>query len=86
MEIMDFCQKVKKNLAEEIGEEMTLSVKQITKNNGVVLHGITVSKDGMNISPNIYMDGLYAAYEEAKAVSLRTPAHKKRQRKSSIVL
>lgn len=63
MEIMDFCQKVKKNLAEEIGEEMTLSVKQITKNNGVVLHGITVSKDGMNISPNIYMDGLYAAYE-----------------------
>ena len=34
MEIMDFCQKVKKNLAEEIGEEMTLSVKQITKNNG----------------------------------------------------
>ena len=66
MEIMDFCQKVKKNLAEEIGEEMTLSVKQITKNNGVVLHGITVSKDGMNISPNIYMDGLYAAYEEGE--------------------
>ena len=53
MEIMDFCQKVKKNLAEEIGEEMTLSVKQITKNNGGVLHGITVSKDGMNISPNM---------------------------------
>ena len=56
----------KKNLAEEIGEEITLSVKQITKNNGVVLHGITVSKDGMNISPNIYMDGLYAAYEEGE--------------------
>ena len=53
-------------MAEEIGEEMTLSVKQITKNNGVVLHGITVSKDGMNISPNIYMDGLYAAYEEGE--------------------
>ena len=45
---------------------MTLSVKQSTKNNGVVLHGITVSKDGMNISPNIYMDGLYAAYEEGE--------------------
>ena len=29
-------------------------------------HGITVSKDGMNISPNIYMDGLYAAYEEGE--------------------
>lgn len=63
MEIMEFCQKVKKSLAEEIGEGITLSVKQITKNNGVVLHGITVSRDGMNVSPNLYMDGLYAAYE-----------------------
>lgn len=66
MEIMEFCQKVKKSLAEEIGEGITLSVKQITKNNGVVLHGITISRDGMNVSPNIYMDGLYAAYEEGE--------------------
>lgn len=66
MEIMEFCQKVKKYLAEDIGEGITLSVKQVTKNNGVVLHGITVSKAGMNISPNIYMDGLYAAYEKGE--------------------
>lgn len=66
MEIMDFCQKVKRSLAAEIEEGITVSVKQIIKNNGVVLHSITVSKTGMNISPNIYLDGLYAAYEEGE--------------------
>lgn len=63
MEIMEFCQKVKRSLAAEIEEGITLSVKQIVKNNGVVLHSITVSKTGRNISPNIYLDGLYDAYE-----------------------
>ena len=66
MEIMEFCQKVKRSLAAGAGEGIKVSVKQITKNNGVVLHGITISKAGMNISPNIYLDGLYAAYEHGE--------------------
>lgn len=66
MDIMEFCQKVKKNLAADMGEGTVLSVKQITKNNGVMLHGITVSRDGMNVSPNIYMDALYKAYENGE--------------------
>lgn len=66
MEIMEFCQKVKRSLTADIEEGIKVSVKQITKNNGVVLHSITVSKTGMNISPNIYLDGLYAAYEQGE--------------------
>lgn len=66
MDIMEFCQKVKKSLAEDMEAGTALSVKKITKNNGVVLHGITVSRDGRNVSPHIYMDGLYKAYENGE--------------------
>ena len=66
MEIMEFCQKVKRSLAAESEEGIKISVKEITKNNGIILHSITISKTGMNISPNIYLDGLYDAYESGR--------------------
>ena len=66
MEIMEFCQKVKRSLAAESEEGIKISVKEITKNNGTILHSITISKTGMNISPNIYLDGLYDAYESGR--------------------
>ncbi len=66
MEIMEFCKKVKRSLVADAEEGMKVSVKQITKNNGVVFHSITISRAGMNISPNIYLDGLYAAYEQGE--------------------
>ena len=66
MEIMEFCQKVKRNLMKDMEEGVKVSVKQVTKNNGVMLHSVTVSRRGTNISPNIYLDGLYAAYEQGE--------------------
>ncbi len=66
MEIMDFCQKVRKSLSTCIGEKVTVNVKRIVKNNGIVLHSIVVSEKEMNISPNIYLDDLYKEYEEGE--------------------
>lgn len=66
MEIMEFCQKVKRSMNTYAGEEVTVSVKQITKNNGVVLHSIIVNEKERNISPNIYLDDLYEAYESGE--------------------
>ena len=63
MEIMEFCGKVKKNLALYAGEGVNVSIKETVKNNGVVLHGIMVTEKGRNVSPNIYLDGLYETYE-----------------------
>ncbi len=67
MEIMEFCGKVKKNLALYAGEGVNVSIKETVKNNGVVLHGIMVTEKGRNVSPNIYMDGLYETYEKGGA-------------------
>lgn len=66
MEIMEFCQKIKSNLTNYIGDKVSVHVKQITKNNGVVLHSIIVTEQEMNISPNIYVDDLYEAYEKGE--------------------
>lgn len=66
MEIMEFCQKVRNNLAIYAGEKVTVAVKQITKNNGIILHSIIVTERETNISPNIYLDELYEAYEKGE--------------------
>lgn len=66
MEIMDFCQKVRKSLSVCVGERVTVNVKRIVKNNGIVLHSIVISEKEMNISPNIYLDEFHKAYEEGE--------------------
>ncbi len=66
MEIMEFCKKVKRSLSLYVGSGVSIHMKQITKNNGVILHGITVLEEGKNISPNIYLDELHEAYEKGE--------------------
>lgn len=66
MEIMDFCQKVKKGLNSYIGETVAINIKKIVKNNGIVLHSIIITEKEHNISPNIYLDELYEAYESGE--------------------
>lgn len=66
MEIMEFCNKVKKNMMAYVGEETRVDVKRITKNNGIILHSIIVTEKEKNISPNIYLDDLYEAYEKGE--------------------
>lgn len=63
MNLLDFCEKVRKNLAEYIGEEAEVSIKKVMKNNGILLHSVIVSHKGQNLSPNIYLDDLYRDYE-----------------------
>lgn len=66
MEIMEFCQKVKRNLADYMGDTVTITIKQITKNNGIVFHSIIITEKEKNISPNIYLDRLYEEYENGR--------------------
>ena len=39
---------------------------EVEKNNGIVLHGITVTPEDSNIAPNVYLDGYFKQYEEGK--------------------
>ena len=39
---------------------------EVEKNNGIVLHGITVTPEDSNIAPNVYLDSYFKQYEEGK--------------------
>lgn len=67
MGIMDFCLKVKEELEGRLGEGVSVTVRRITKNNGIVLNSIIISEKERNVSPNIYMEELFDAYREGEA-------------------
>ena len=46
------------------GEKKEVSLHQIEKNNGVLLDGIIIRKEGKNIAPTLYLEELYEAWEE----------------------
>lgn len=64
MDFKTFTDEVRDNIGDyllqyDIDE---ISVNKVTKNNGLVLTGITIREEGKNIAPNIYLDGYYQQY------------------------
>lgn len=55
---------------EELGEEYAVSVRQVPKNNGILLHGLVIQHPDVNIAPTIYLENFIKAFEEG--VSLPT--------------
>lgn len=63
MQINEFTEKVQKVLIRELGEEYQVEIREVRKNNGIVLHGLMVLSQNSNIAPTIYLDSLWEAYE-----------------------
>lgn len=47
-------------------ENALIDSQTVTKNNGVILHGITVRNLEESVAPNIYLDGSFKEYEAGK--------------------
>lgn len=62
MKFSSFVEMVKEEVEKRLGEEYTVKTKEVIKNNGVVLTGITVGKPEINISPIIYLNNYYETY------------------------
>ena len=63
MEFTSFKSLVRDEVAKRTGEQFHVRINDVTKNNGVVLSGITMLQDDNNISPTIYLNKYYEAYE-----------------------
>ncbi|MBE5876712.1 MAG: hypothetical protein E7290_07465 [Lachnospiraceae bacterium] len=63
MEYQNFITVVKEEVEKRTGENYKVRVNDIMKNNGVILNGLTVMGEHCNISPTIYLNGFYEAYE-----------------------
>lgn len=64
--------EVERNLkVSRTGEKYIVRVNNVMKNNGVMLSGITLMQEDSNISPTIYLNNYYEAYEKGQT-SLKT--------------
>lgn len=64
MEFTSFTTLVRNEVEKRAGENYKVRLNDVRKNNGVVLKGLTVMQEDSNISPTIYLNSYYQAYEE----------------------
>lgn len=60
-------ERIAQAVREIVGEEFTVELHEVTKNNGVVLTGLTVRGGDSRISPNIYLDEYIRELESGDA-------------------
>ena len=65
-DFMRFAEEVRSQIEKVTGKDVRLH--PVKKNNGVVLHGITILTSESKISPTIYIDKWFKEYEEGEAI------------------
>ncbi len=71
MNYEEFKQEVAENIKDYLNESFenaSVDIKQIVKNNGVELDGLIIRKEDENITPNIYLNGLFEEYNNGKGM------------------
>lgn len=63
MEIDVFVKKVCAAVGDELGEGFHVEARDVRKNNGIILHGMSIRREGMNVAPTVYLDTFLEAYE-----------------------
>ena len=69
LNLEEFQEYVKLNLRDYLPENekgAVIRTSNVTKNNGLVVHGVTVMPEGSNIAPNIYLDDYFKQYQEGR--------------------
>lgn len=64
MNVKEFAQNVQIDIEKKMGEEVTVNLHEVRKNNNVILQGLMILKPGQNITPTIYLDSFFAMYEK----------------------
>lgn len=67
MNFQEFLSKTESSLQAFFGPATQVEIKEIRKNNGVLLKGLVITEEKENISPTIYMDGFYKDYQMGKS-------------------
>lgn len=68
MNYTDFENKIVDNVTEMLPEGHTLTIRKVTKNNGIILHGLVINNGSTNISPTVYLDYYYNDYKEGRSI------------------
>lgn len=63
MKLNEFAGKVCAAVQNELGADYRIELKEVRKNNGVLMRGLMVFSDRVNIVPTIYLESFWDAYE-----------------------
>lgn len=69
MDFTTFTEKVTKGVQQFLGDGVDVSVRDIRKNNGIFLKGMTMFAKGSNMSPTIYLNDFFEEYNRGKSLS-----------------
>lgn len=62
----EFKQQLLQLLQKELDSDISITIQDIIKNNGIHLDGLTLISPGYNISPTIYLNHYFNQYEQGK--------------------
>lgn len=66
MDFNIFTEVIKFEIEQKLDDCCRVQIDDVRKNNGIVLRGLTVKQDNINISPTIYLNTYYKDYESGK--------------------
>lgn len=64
MNSYDFYKEIETKFNEMYGEDAKAVYTEVSKNNGVILHGLNIRSEETNVSPTVYLDHFYELYED----------------------
>lgn len=62
MKFTNFANLISKEVSKKLGDCFQIRINTVRKNNNLILTGLTIIQNGINISPTIYLDGYYQEY------------------------
>lgn len=68
MKYEDFIGFVQRGVQKKLGEEAQTQIRKITKNNSVVLDGLSISAKDSAVSPTIYLNSFYKDYQQGLSI------------------
>lgn len=66
MEYQAFLEEIKQRVTEYLGSQYKVDLNCIPKNNGIILDGLTITREGESISPTIYLASFYEWFKEGQ--------------------
>lgn len=64
-----FITKIRRAMENYFGKDYSVQVKEVNKNNGLLMHGLTIMKKSENVCPTIYMERFYEEYVNGNSLS-----------------
>lgn len=66
MEYQVFLEEIKERAAAYLGSQYKVDLNYIPKNNGIILDGLTITREGESVSPTIYLEPFYEWFKEGQ--------------------